>query len=178
MSSSTDGAPGPDRGQDSGAPPPRWQRYLFVAGPRGLTAVLILIAIAINFANVISRYLFNFALFWAEEIMIFLIVWCIFAASATVAFNGANLKMDLLSSRFPTPLREAVNALLAISMIGGTGFAAWQSWKVVMLFADGGSVSVTASVPMVIPHAALFVGMVLMVLAVIVRLRGYLRNRF
>lgn len=158
--------------------PPRWQRILFVTGPRGFTAGLILIAIAINFANVISRYLFNFALFWAEEIMIFLVVWCVFIGAAAVAFNGANLRMDLLSARFPDSLRGVVNGAAALSFIGCTGFAAWQSWRVVTLFADGGSVSVTASVPMVIPHSALLVGLVLMVLAVLLRLRGYMRNRF
>jgi len=155
-----------------------WQRNVFVTAPRLLTGALILIAIGINFANVISRYLFNFALYWAEEIMIFLVVWCVFVAAATVAFNGANLKMDLLSAKFPPGLRKAVNALTAVAMVGLLGFAAWQSMIVVRLFAEGGSVSVTASVPMVIPHSALFIGLVLMVLAVVVRWRAYLRNRF
>ena len=158
--------------------PPAWQRYLFVTGPRGLTAALILIAISINFANVISRYVFNFALFWAEEIMIFLVVWCVFIGAAAVAFNGANLKMDLLPARFPAGWCTVINGAAAFAFIAGGGFAAWQSAKVVMLFAEGGSVSVTASVPMVIPHAALLIGLVLMVAAAIVRLRAYLRNRF
>lgn len=157
---------------------PQWQRRIFVSGPRLLTGVLILIAIGINFANVISRYVFDFALYWAEEIMIFLVVWCVFIAAASVAFNGANLKMDLLSARFPSRLRAAVNALVAISTVGLVGFAAWQSMVVVRLFAEGGSVSVTASVPMVIPHSALFIGLVLMVLAVVLRWRAYLNSRF
>ena len=145
--------------------------------PRVFTASLILVAIGINFANVVSRYLFDFALFWAEEIMIFIVVWCVFIGAVTVAFNGANLKMDLLSANFPPGWRELVNGAAAAAFVAGGGFAAWQSWKAVMLF-SGGSVSVTASVPMVIPHSALLIGLVLMVLAVLVRLRAYLRNRF
>ena len=160
----TDVSPGEPTEQLSDAVP-SWQRNVFVTVPRLVTGALILIAIGINFANVISRYLFNFALYWAEEIMIFLVVWCVFVAAATVAFNGANLKMDLLSAKFPPGLRKAVNAMTTATMIGLVGFAAWQSMIVVRLFADGGSVSVTASVPMVIPHSALFVGLVLMVLA-------------
>lgn len=173
----TDVSPGESSEQPADAVPP-WQRNVFVTVPRLVTGALILIAIGINFANVISRYLFNFALYWAEEIMIFLVVWCVFVAAATVAFNGANLKMDLLSTRFPPGLRKAVNAVAAVTMIGLVGFAAWQSMIVVRLFADGGSVSVTASVPMVIPHSALFIGLVLMVLAVVFRWRAYLRSRF
>jgi TRAP-type C4-dicarboxylate transport system permease small subunit len=171
----TKGAPDAPAGELT---PPTWQRLLFVTGPRVLTGALILIAIGINFANVISRYLFDFALFWAEEIMIFLIVWCVFIGAATVAFNGGNLKMDLLSARFTGMWRGALNGAMAVALIGGCGFAAWQSVKVVQLFAEGGSVSVTASVPMVIPHSAVLIGLVLMVLAVILRFRAYLRNRF
>ena len=173
----TDGTPG-TQSEHMPGPVPLWQRRIFVTVPRLLTGTLILIAIGINFANVISRYLFDLALFWAEEIMIFLVVWCVFIAAATVAFDGANLKMDLLSARFPPRLRSLVNGVAAIAMIGGLGFAAWQSMIVVKLFAEGGSVSVTASVPMVIPHSALFIGLVLMVLAVVFRLRAYMRNRF
>jgi TRAP-type C4-dicarboxylate transport system permease small subunit len=173
----TDGTPGVSSVQSS-VPVPPWQRSVFVTTPRVLTGVLMLIAIGINFANVISRYLFDLALFWAEEIMIFLVVWCVFIAVASVAFNGANLKMDLLSAHFPPRLRTIVNALAAVTTIGLLGFAAWQSTIVVRLFADGGSVSVTASVPMVIPHSALLIGLVLMVFAVGLRWRAYLRNRF
>lgn len=164
--------------QPSVEPAPAWQRHVFVTAPRLLTGVLILIAIGINFANVISRYLFNFALFWAEEIMIFLVVWCVFIGAASVAFNGENLKMDLLSARFTPRLRVVVNSVTTLALIGFVGFAAWQSAIVMRLFAEGGSVSVTASVPMVIPHSALFIGLVLMVLAVVFRWRAYVRNRF
>ena len=138
-------------------PPPAWQRHIFVTAPRALTAVLILAGIGINFANVISRYLFNFALYWAEEIMVFVIVWCVFIGAVAVAFNGAHLKMDLLSTRLESPWKEFVNGIAAAAF---------------------GDVSVTASVPMVIPHSALLIGIVLMVLAVILRWRAYLRGRF
>ena len=168
----------PDQGPSPRNGPPGWQRTLFATAPRAVAAVLILAGIAINFANVISRYLFDFALFWAEEIMVFLIVWCVFLGAVAVAFNGAHLKMDLVSARIPSPWKEFINGAAAIAFVACCLFVAVQSWKAVQLFAEGGDVSVTASVPMVIPHVALFIGIVLMVLAVLVRLRAYLRNRF
>lgn len=158
--------------------PPVWQRRLFVSFPRLLTAILILAGIAINFANVVSRYLFDFALYWAEEIMVFVVVWCVFIGAVAVAFNGAHLKMDLLSARLPSPWKEAVNGLTALLFVGCGVFVAVQSWIAIRLFAESGDVSVTASVPMVIPHAALPIGMVAMVLAVLLRFGAYLHNRF
>lgn len=158
--------------------PPGWQRVLFAQGPRAVAAVLILAGIAINFANVISRYVFDFALFWAEEIMVFLVVWCVFLGIVAVAFNGAHLKMDLVSSRIPSPWKEVINGVTAIALVVCGLFVVVQSWTAIVLFADSGDVSVTASVPMVIPHSALLVGIALMVLAVLIRFSAYLRNRF
>ena len=75
----------PEDHEPVGGPPPRW-RGLFVSLPRALIATLILVGVAINFANVISRYLFNFALFWAEEAMVFIIVWCVFIGAIAVTW--------------------------------------------------------------------------------------------
>ena len=158
--------------------PPNWQRVVFATGPRAVAAVLILIGIAINFANVVSRYLFNFALFWAEEIMVFLVVWCVFLGVVAVAFQGGHLKMDLVSTRIPSPWKEIINGVTAAALVVCGLFVVVQSWTAITLFAESGDVSVTASVPMVIPHLALLIGIGLMVLAVLVRLRAYLRNVF
>ena len=168
-----------DNGSESDGPaPPRALRVLFVSLPRALIAVLLLTGVAINFANVVSRYLFDFALYWAEEIMIFLIVWCVFIGAIAVAFNGANLRMDLISARIASPWKEVVNGLAALAFVVCGGFVVVQSFEVVTLFHGAGQVSVAAGVPMTIPHAALLVGFVFMVLAVLVRLRAYFLDRF
>lgn len=155
----------------------RW-RGLFVLLPRRLTATLILAGVAINFANVISRYLFNFALYWAEEVMVFIIIWCVFIGAISVTFNGAHLRMDLVSARLVSPWREIINGATTLIFFGCCVFIAFQSWKVVSLIGGVGQVSNAASVPMVIPHLALLVGFVFMVAAIAIRLRAYFRNRF
>lgn len=156
----------------------KWRTRVFVRWPRFLTAILILVAIGINFANVISRYLFDFALYWAEEVMVFIVVWCVFLGAVAVSFNGDHLKMDLLSGKFAPRMRMSVNTICWLVFVLGGGFVAYQSWTVVSLFAREGGVSVTASIPMFIPQAALLVGVVLMVLAVLIRARAYIRGRF
>ncbi len=158
--------------------PPVWQRRLFVGLPRVLTAFMILAGIGINFANVVSRYIFDFALYWAEEVMIFLVVWCVFLGAVMVAFNGAHLKMDLVSARIKPPWNRVANGLTVVAFVTCGSFVAVQSLKVFALISSSGDVSVTASIPMVIPHSALLIGMVLMVFAVILRIGAYLRNRF
>ena len=153
-------------------------RTIFVVVPRALIAALILGGVAINFANVVSRHIFSSAIFWAEEILVFLVIWFVSIAVAAVTYQGAHLRMDLLSTRIASPWKEIVNAATIVCFVAFCGLVVFQSFDVVAAFNRTGTVSITASVPLVIPHAALFVGFALMVLAVIVRLRSYFTGKF
>lgn len=153
-------------------------RALLHDAPRLVAGLLLLAGVAINFANVIGRYVFGSAIFWAEEIMVFLLIWGVFVGAVAVAWRGGHLRMDLFSTRLETPWREVVNALTVIAFIGCCLFVAVQSWGVTMLFARSGQVSVTAGVPMTVAHGALLLGFVAMVIAVLVRLRAYFSGRF
>ena len=162
----------------SASQPGRLQRTVFVTVPRMLMAVLILAGIAINFANVIARYLFDFAIFWAEEIMFFIVIWCVFIGLITVTFNGAHLRMDLVSAHMTGRWKAAVNGTIAVVFLVLGVFMIPQSFEVVSFLSAADQVSVTASVPKEIPHSAVLVGFVFMVLAVAVRLRAYVTGRF
>ncbi len=153
-------------------------RTLFVTWPRMLMAVLMLTGIAINFANVVARYLFDFAIFWAEEIMVFIVVWCVFIGAITVTFNGAHLRMDLISTRLPPRWKRILHGATAIVFLACGVFVLPQSFEAVTFLREANQVSVTASVPKEIPHSAILVGFFFMVLAVVVRLRAYVTGRF
>jgi TRAP-type C4-dicarboxylate transport system permease small subunit len=153
-------------------------RAVFVIWPRRVMGTLVLAAIAINCGNVIGRYVFGYALYWAEEILIFLTMWCVGLGIVVAAYDGAHLRMDLLTDRLTSPWREIVNAAIAAVFVLSCAFTAVQAARVVLLIWRTGVVSVAAGVPMVIPHTALLVGFVLMGLAVLVRWRAYVAGRF
>jgi len=157
------------------APVPALERAVgrFMAVPRALVAVLILLSIAINFANVIGRYVFFAPIIWAEEAMIFIMVWCVFIGAILVTWDGRHLRMDLLAAAIPSPWREAINAAAALAFLAVTGLVVSQSWQAVALFAELGQKSNTAEIPMVVPHAALLIGFALMFVCVAVRFRAY-----
>jgi TRAP-type C4-dicarboxylate transport system permease small subunit len=161
--------------------PPRRRRLaelLFVKVPYVVTGTLFLIAIGINIANVIGRYVFAQPIFWAEEVLVFIIVWSIFLAAASIVYRGEHLNMDLFYAVMKRPLKRAVNTLVVVLFIVCAGIVVVQSSKVVSLYVDGGGVSVAAGVPMVVPHAAILVGFVLMIVALLVRLRAYVTGDF
>lgn len=152
-------------------------RFVFVTLARGVMGMLMLAGVAIGFSNVVARYLFGYALFWAEEVMVFLIIWGVFVGVAAAAYDRAHLNMDLFSQSFRGTTLAFLNALMLAVLLAACVFMIVQSWQVVTLFYQGGVKSVSAGVPKWIAHSALPVGFALMALAVLSRLPLYLRGR-
>jgi C4-dicarboxylate transporter DctQ subunit len=152
-------------------------RFIFVTLARGVMGILMLAGVAICFANVVARYLFGYALFWAEEVMVFLIIWGVFIGVAAAAYDRAHLNMDLFAGTFRGLTLQVLNALIVAVLLASCVFMIVQSWQVVTLFYQGGVTSVSAGVPKWISHSALPVGFALMALAVLSRLKLYLHGR-
>lgn len=153
-------------------------RFVFGTLPGWILGVLMLVGIALNFANVVSRHVFGKAIFWTEEILVYLVIWGVFLGMAAIAYRGEHLNMDLFSAAIPSRWRPLYRGIAAVVMVAVSVFVAVQSWQIVALFAGAGQVSLAAGVPKAVPHAALLVGFVLTSLAVLVRLRAYLSGKF
>jgi TRAP-type C4-dicarboxylate transport system permease small subunit len=157
-----------------------WERAggRLMAGVGALLGVAMLLNVALNFANVIGRYVFLSPIIWAEEVMGYLMVWCVFLGAALVTWDGEHLKVDSLSQKLPQRWRQFLNAVVALSIVIVSVFVLWQSWRVVHMLGSFGQKSVIASIPMVIPHAAVPVGFALIVVAVALRFRAHVIGRY
>jgi TRAP-type C4-dicarboxylate transport system permease small subunit len=163
------------------APPPQRDpilQFCFVRLPYLLTGVIFLAAAFINIANVIGRYVFSAPIFWAEEVLVFMVIWAVFLSAISITFNGGHLSMDLFYAKLRGPWRLIVNGLIIAVFLACTLFTALQSYTVVMLYIGNGNVSTAAEIPLYIPHSALLVGFSLMAVAVIFRFKAYLNGRF
>jgi TRAP-type C4-dicarboxylate transport system permease small subunit len=71
------------------------------------------------FVNVVSRYVFNYSIVWAEEISRYMMIWVGFIGSGLVLRYGAHIAVevfqDLLPVRAAQALRALVVAILAIT---------------------------------------------------------------
>jgi len=152
-------------------------RFLFVTLPHWVLGGLMLAGVAISFSNVVARYAFGHAIFWAEEVLVFVAIWGVFIGMAAAAYERAHLNMDLFSNNISGRAKLALNAAMVATLLACCGFMLVQSWKVVSLFYQSGVVSVSAGVPKWIPHAALPVGFALTVVAVLLRIRFYLGGK-
>jgi TRAP-type C4-dicarboxylate transport system permease small subunit len=126
--------------------------------PRAATGLILLAAIAINFANIVGRYVFLAPLPWAEEVLSFLVIWGVGLGASAVTYDRRHLAMDLFSGTFPPRLQRFLEAAMLAAMIGLCGYACIQAWNIVAIMARNGQVSITAGIPMTIPYFAFVAG--------------------
>ena len=79
-----------------------------VAVLRVLAGVLLIASVAVNCANVIGRYFFNYSIYWAEEVMLYLMVACVFLGNGVVAWSGRQLRMDVIVGMMPVPVQKVL----------------------------------------------------------------------
>lgn len=152
---------------------PKVLLFGIVTIPRLIIGSMILIGIVINFANVVGRYVFLEPIIWAEEIMIYIMVWTVFIGAILVSFEGQHLKMDVFSVMLPSPYKEIINFIATASILLVCFYVIPNNWIVVKLMWDNDQRSVVAEVPMVIPHFALLFGFVMIFVAIVARFRSH-----
>lgn len=164
--------------EPTASPRKRFEEWLFVKLPYVVSGTLFLIAAGINIVNVVARYVFFKPIFWAEEVLVFIVIWTVFVVAGAITYRGAHLCMDLVYNTLKPPLKIAINCLITATFLVCTIFTVVQSWKVLALHYRNHSVTAATGIPLVIPHAAVLFGFGFMALAVIVRLHAYITGKF
>lgn len=126
--------------------------------PKVIAGACLLGGVAINFANVVGRYLLDAPIFWAEEAMIFLVLWSVFLAFIAVTASRAHLKMDLLLEASPAWARALIERAGLVLGVVVMGFLTVQSAVSVEKLWRFGMTSISLEIPMVVPHASVLVG--------------------
>jgi TRAP-type C4-dicarboxylate transport system permease small subunit len=140
---------------------------------RALLSGLILVGVAINFANVVGRYVFFRPIIWAEEILVFIMVWCVMLGATLVTWENQHLRMDAVYHLTPPHVRRWLNLLSTLAFLGAAVFVLVQSIRVVALVASTGQRSVVAEVPMSIPYGAIPLSFAVMVAMLLWRFRTF-----
>jgi len=137
---------------------------------RVLAGVLLGVSVLLNFINVVGRYFFHESIYWAEEVMLFLMVGCVFFGNGVVAWSGRQLRMDVLVNMTPKSVQKMLFLASELVMIGVCIAIAIFSWPVIRDLAAFDQRSQSAEIPMVIPQALVPIGLALMAFLVIARL--------
>ena len=147
----------------------RFCRLCFRQLPLGFAASLLTVGVTINFINAVGRYVFEAAIFWAEEAMVYLAIWAIFLAAIAVAYDRAELAMDFFSASLSKSWKRVADAAMTTVTVIVCLFMATQSMTLLRTLFRNGQNSVALEVPMVIPQASLTFGFVMIAGAVVAR---------
>ena len=82
-----------------------------------MRAVALAVIVAINGANVVGRYFFGSPLPWAEELMLYLMIFVVFAGAAVATWRGAHIGIDALVTRLPKNIQRAAHVLMSFFSI-------------------------------------------------------------
>lgn len=96
-----------------------------------LIATILGIMTIITFANVVTRYVFNFNILWALEVTVFLFAWLVILGASYALKKTAHLGVDAIVNLVSPPVRRVLglmagSAVLLFSMMMFKG--AWDFW--------------------------------------------------
>jgi TRAP-type C4-dicarboxylate transport system permease small subunit len=136
-----------------------------------ILALAFIVAVCLNFANVVGRYGFGISIAGGDEVQVYIMVWMAFLGAVLVSWRGEHLRMDVLATRFPEAGRRVLKWIELVLVITLAAFALRQSWNYTEQMIAIGRRSDNAGIPMWIPHSAVAVGFALILLVAILKRR-------
>jgi TRAP-type C4-dicarboxylate transport system permease small subunit len=140
-------------------------------------ALAFIIAVALNFSNVVGRYLFGRSLLGSDEVQVFIMVAMTFLGAAIVTRRNEHLRMDVLVQFMPDTVRLGLRIAEQVVLIALAYFVLSQSYFYATQMLRIGRTSDMAGVPMWIPHGAVVLGFALILLIALWRLVTVISGR-
>ena len=114
--------------------------------------------VVVNVANAVGRYTGWYALVGADELLVYGMIWIVMLGSILAARNRDHLSINLLSSVAIGYNANILQIVVDLATVAVSAFIAWHSFVFIDRIAPLNQTSMGLGVPMVIPHAAIFIG--------------------
>lgn len=137
---------------------------------RALALTLLVCSVAVNFCNIIGRYFLARSITWAEEIMLFLMVGCVFFGAATPAWAGRHIRMDVFLRMAPEKVRNVLHLTSDVGLVATCIVLVVFALPTVLQLQAFDQRSLAANIPLVIPQVAIPIGLALMALLGLARI--------
>lgn len=136
-------------------------KYLDTA-QKYLLAFAMLFTTVLLFVNVLLRYFFSSAIFWAEEVLRYCIVWISFIGTAVCVQEDSHISIDILSGALKPKAKRILKIFLQLAGIIFSAFFFFVSIKFIGQIKATGQVSATiGNVPMYVIYLCMPISFVL-----------------
>lgn len=78
--------------------------------------------IALVIMNVLLRYIFNYSIFWAEEVATICFVWCVFIGASATYKHKMDMGIDLLITKAPPKVEAAIRFMVQLILLALNGY--------------------------------------------------------
>jgi TRAP-type C4-dicarboxylate transport system permease small subunit len=127
-------------------------------GLEKLLGLALIIAVLINFVNVVGRYIFGSTFISADEVQIYIMVYIAFLGAAVATWRRLHLRMDVLVQRLPGAIKAVLAAAELVLILVLASLVLYVSSGYVTQMAGLDARSQNAGIPMWIPHSAIVLG--------------------
>ncbi len=127
-------------------------------------ALLVGVAIVVNLAQVLWRYVLNDPLEWSEEVMRYTMAWVAFIAGSAAVFRGEHMAAGMLGGIENQTLRLVLHYVILLVMLVFAGILAFFGTRYGL---DTGQVSPASGIPMEVPYLSVGIGGILMTVKIL-----------
>lgn len=135
------------------------------AAQKYILAFCMLFTTGLLFVNVILRYFFHSAIFWAEEVLRYCIVWVTFIGASTCVKEESHISIDILSSALKPRGKKILTLFLQLAGMAFGLFFLAVSLRFIMQIRTSNQVSATiGNVPMYLIYLCFPISFILYVI--------------
>lgn len=149
----------------------------FIAINRWVLIIILAAMSIIVFSNVVSRYLTNYSIIWADEVARYLMIWLTFLGAGLTLRYGGHVAITNLMDVLPTPAQRVLRAIIAACLLAFFVLMIWIGYSLAMRVHL--QLTPATRIPFSYIYAAIPVGFALLVVHLLLVVREYvLENRF
>ena len=87
-----------------------------------LCSVFLVTMILLVIVNVFLRYLFNYSIFWAEEVATICFVWCVFIGASATYKHKMDMGIDVLITRASPKIERSIRFAVDVILLAINGY--------------------------------------------------------
>jgi TRAP-type C4-dicarboxylate transport system permease small subunit len=143
---------------------------------RWIVIAMMAVMVVLVFMNVVSRYIFNHSIIWAEEVSQYLMVWVAFLGAGLALRQGRHVAVEMLQDRLPPTARRMTRHLVALLLIVFMGILTVLGFRFAHFAWD--QETPVLNIPQGIPYLAVPIGALLLVIHLFFLYRAYIDRRY
>jgi C4-dicarboxylate transporter DctQ subunit len=135
-----------------------------------LAAAALLAIVVLNGINIVLRYFFFAAFSWAEEAMMYLMIFGVYAGAISVAWQQAHIRIDAFLNFAPPRWRRILHILSTLLLAAILAPVVLASWRVVNILLEIEQRSDALHLPMWIPQSVIPAALLLIIVMSLARI--------